>query len=81
MIKSSWFPADMRCAHVQGLGNGGSKKCEAGCYFLEKGGKQIRWRCKREDCEGHVYSGRVKQDKEGICCFAKKGERVVCLEL
>jgi hypothetical protein len=79
-IKSCWFPADLRCEHVQGLGNGNSKKCEAGCYFFEEGGKQIERRCKSENCNGHVYSGRVKKDKNGKSCFGKKRNRIVCLE-
>jgi hypothetical protein len=76
-VRSNWFSADMRCAHV---GNGGKKVCDEGCYFLEKGGKKSRWHCKRADCEGHVYGGRVKEDKEGVSCFGKRGERIVCLE-
>jgi hypothetical protein len=79
-IKSAWFPADMRCAHVQGLGNGGKKVCEEWCYFLEKGGENGSWFCRKGDCEGHVYCGRVKEDEEGVSCFGKKGERIVCLE-
>jgi hypothetical protein len=79
-IKSAWFPAHKRCTHVQGLGNGGQKVCNQGCYFLEKGGEHSRWHCRREDCEGHVYCGRVKQNEEGVSCFGKKGERMVCLE-
>jgi hypothetical protein len=83
-IKSSSFPADMRCAHLQGLGNGGKKVCDEGCYFVERGGgkhgEEARWHCKREDCEGHVYCGKVKEDEDGVCCFGKKGERMVCLE-
>jgi hypothetical protein len=67
----------MRCAHVQGVGNGRRKVCHEGCYFLKKGGRR---HCKREDCEGHVYSGRVKGDKKGVSCFGKKGKRFVCLE-
>ena len=74
-IKSAWFPAEMRCAHVQKR-----RLCEQGCYFLEKGGDVTRWWCKREDCEGHVYCGRVMMDDEGRSCFGKKGGRMVCLE-
>lgn len=74
-IKSAWFPAEMRCAHVQkGL------LCGERCYFLEKGGDVTRWWCKREDCEGHVYCGRVMTDDKGRSCFGKKGGRMVCLE-
>ena len=74
-IKSAWFPADMRCEHVQN-----ARRCEEGCYVLEKGGDIWRWKCKREGCEGHVYEGRVKADGEGRVCFGKKGERMVCIE-
>jgi hypothetical protein len=74
-IKSAWFPAEMRCAHVQN-----AQLCEEGCYFLEKGGDVTRWWCKREDCEGHVYCGRAMMDDEGRSCFGKKGGRMVCLE-
>jgi len=74
-IKSAWFPADMRCAHVQK-----ARVCEEGCYVLEKGGDIARWKCKREDCEGHVYESRVKSDDAGKVCFGKKGERMVCVE-
>jgi hypothetical protein len=74
-IKSAWFPAEMRCAHVQkGL------LCGERCYFLEKGGDVARWKCETEDCEGHVYCGRVMKDDKGRSCFGKKGERMVCLE-
>lgn len=72
---SAHFPADLRCEHVQD-----EQKCEKGCYVLEKGGKVSRWRCKREDCEGHVYCGRVMKDDEGFACFGKKGARMVCVE-
>lgn len=74
-IKSAWFPADMRCAHVQN-----ARVCEEGCYVLEKGGDIARWKCKREGCEGHVYESRVKRDEDGKVCFGKKGERMVCVE-
>jgi hypothetical protein len=71
----------MRCAHIQGVGNRGEKVRNKGCYFLEKGGKNSRWYCKREDCKGHVYSSRrMKKDKKGVSCFGKKGERIVCSE-
>ena len=74
-IKSAWFPAEMRCAHVQkGL------LCGERCYFLEKGGDVARWKCETEDCEGHVYCGRVMTDDKGRSCFGKKGGRMVCLE-
>jgi hypothetical protein len=75
VIKSAWFPAETRCAHVQQ-----EHWCKEGCYFLEKGGHVTRWWCKRKDCEGHVYCGRIMTDGEGRSCFGKKGERMVCLE-
>jgi hypothetical protein len=74
-IKSYRFPLDMRCAHVQN-----ARICEEGCYVLEKGGWIARSKCKREDCEGHVYESRVKQDVDGKVCFGKKGERMACIE-
>lgn len=73
-IISAWFPADMRCEHVQN-----NHKCEEGCYVLEKGGSVSRWRCQREDCEGHVYCGLVMEDRKGVACFGKTGERMVCV--
>jgi len=72
-LKAWQFPVGMRCAHVQP-----EKKCERGCYVLEKGGDVRRWSCGRENCEGHVYGGSVKMDDEGTACFGKKGERLVC---
>ncbi|KAH6872160.1 hypothetical protein BKA58DRAFT_139861 [Alternaria rosae] len=75
VVQSIGFPVDMRCAHVQK-----GYQCKEGCYFLEKGGDVTRWRCKRKDCEGHVYCGRVMTDDEGKSCFGKKGERMVCLQ-
>lgn len=74
-IISAWFPADMRCRHVQK-----GCKCEVGCYVLEKGGEISRWHCKRGDCEGHVYCDRVMEDRNGVACFGKKGARMVCVE-
>lgn len=74
-ITSAWFPADMRCEHVQNRHD-----CEEGCYVLEKGGDVGRWSCKREDCEGHVYCGRVWEDGDGRACFGKKGARMVCIK-
>lgn len=75
-IRSAYFPAEMRCIHTQNE----SRKCEKGCYVLEKGGDIRRWTCKREDCQGHVYCGLVKKDEEGRACFGKKNNRMVCLE-
>jgi hypothetical protein len=67
-LKAWQFPVAMRCAHVQPY-----KKCEKGCYVLEKGGDVRRWSCKREDCEGHVYERSALTDGEGKACFGKKG--------
>lgn len=75
-IKSHYFPAEMRCKHIYGINE---KKCEQGCYFLEKGGDLRRWTCKSALCEGHVYSDKVKGE-EGVACFGKKGKRMVCVE-
>jgi hypothetical protein len=72
---SAWFPAEMRCDHVYD-----GHSCGEGCYVLEKGGEISRWRCKREDCEGHVYCGRVLKDSNGVACFGKKGARMVCIQ-
>lgn len=72
---SAWFPADMRCEHVYE-----GKECVKGCYVLEKGGDIRRWSCQREDCEGHVYCGRVLRDAKGRVCFGEKGKRMVCIE-
>ena len=75
IIKSAWFPAEMRCAHVQE-----DRVCEQGCYFLEKSKSVVRWFCKRDDCEGHVYCGRVSEDEQKRSCFGKKGARMVCIK-
>jgi hypothetical protein len=72
-LKAWQFPVAMRCAHVQH-----GRKCEEGCYVLEKGGDVRRWSCRREDCEGHVYGRDVLMDERGKACFGKKGERLVC---
>jgi hypothetical protein len=73
-IQSAWFPPEMRCEHVQD-----EKECDKGCYFLEKGGKVSRWRCKTAGCEGHVYCGPVEKDLMGQACFGEKAKRMVCL--
>ncbi len=76
-IKSCWFPAEMRCEHVQD----GSKSCTEGCYVLDKGGEEAsRFHCVREDCEGHGFSGQVVADEAGKKCFGKKKERMVRLD-
>lgn len=75
VIMSGWFPADLRCDHTHE-----GHKCEEGCYVLEKGGRASRWRCTREDCEGHVYCGPVLKTSTGTACFGKKGARMVCIE-
>lgn len=75
-ITSSWFLPEMRCKHLQA----GARVCDQGCYLLEKGGKAAgRWRCTREDCDGHAYCGQVVQDGVGQVCFGKKNKRMVCL--
>lgn len=74
-IKATHFPPDFRCAHVQTK----ERKCERGCYLLERGGEDPNWKCDRVDCEGHRYSGRRKEDGEGQWCFGKKGERLICV--
>jgi hypothetical protein len=70
-LRSGYFPADMRCIHVTH-----KRYCTKGCYFIEKGGVRVRT-CKRVDCMGHVYMGKVLEDKYGRSCFGKKGERLV----
>lgn len=75
-IKRALFPLEMRCDHLRYVST-----CTEGCYVLEKGGSVWRKKCQRDDCEGHVYIGRVKEDAEGKSCFGKKGERVVCVEV
>jgi hypothetical protein len=75
-IKRSLFPLDLRCSHLRF-----ETTCTKGCYVLEKGGSIQRKKCKREDCEGHVYVSPVKEDEEGKSCFGKKGERMVCVEV
>jgi hypothetical protein len=75
-IKRAAFPLEMRCKHLRY-----NTMCSMGCYVLEKGGSIWRKKCKRSDCEGHVYCGRVKEDTDGKSCFGKKGERMVCVEI
>lgn len=69
-IKSAYFPAEMRCKHVLKV-----HKCERGCYVLEKGGDHSQYRCRRKDCEGHVYNDWVRE-YEGVKCFGPKGKRM-----
>ncbi|KAF2437794.1 hypothetical protein P171DRAFT_491662 [Karstenula rhodostoma CBS 690.94] len=77
-IKAHRFPVGLRCQHLAGVGQ---RVCRAGCYVLEKGGKEVRrFRCARgEGCEGHVYCGHVK-GVGGVKCFGKKGARMACIE-
>ena len=75
-VKAQYVPAELRCTH---LSQGTGRRCLNGCYVLEKGGELSRWQCNRSDCEGHVYVGKVKKDCDGIACFGKQGERMVCL--
>ncbi len=76
-IKAHYFPLDMRCSHVS---QGRERKCDRGCYVLEKGGDAGSWTCKANDCEGHAYVGEVKKDDEGIACFGKSKMKMVCIE-
>ncbi|PSN74233.1 hypothetical protein BS50DRAFT_627578 [Corynespora cassiicola Philippines] len=74
-IKSFHFPADIRCEHVQN-----SKTCNEICYVLERSGDRlVRWRCKSESCEGHVYCGTVKEYGNEFACFGNKGKRLVAI--
>lgn len=74
-IKSYLFPAELRCKHLAE-----KTECKNGCYILEKGGKHgTRWRCRRNDCQGHIYWDPVKKSEEGFQCFGKKDQRLVCL--
>jgi hypothetical protein len=75
-VERTYFPLNMRCKHLRH-----STTCTEGCYVLEKGGSIWRWKCSRSDCEGHVYCGQVKEDREGRSCFGKGGKRLVCLEV
>jgi hypothetical protein len=74
-IKRAAFPLEMRCDHLRH-----DTKCKKGCYVLEKGGSIWRKKCKRSDCEGHVYCSPVKEDEKGKSCFGKKGGRMVCVD-
>ncbi|KAF2873961.1 hypothetical protein BDV95DRAFT_472041, partial [Massariosphaeria phaeospora] len=75
-IKSTYFDLDMRCEHVL-KSRHDARECKQGCYVLEKGGKDYTHRkCKRADCEGHVYVDPIKEDEKGRACFGKKGERL-----
>lgn len=75
-VKAYRFPLELRCKHVAE-----KKVCEVGCYVLEKGGEEVsRFMCGKDNCEGHVYCGNVKEDEEGAKCFGKKSERLVCIE-
>ena len=74
-IKRALFPLELKCSHLRH-----ANVCSHGCYVLEKGGSIWRKKCAREDCEGHVYVGRVKEDEQGVSCFGKRCHRLVCLE-
>lgn len=76
-VKAWQFPLDLRCGHIK---EGTGRVCKKGCYVLEKGGRIRRWRCEREDCEGHVYIGPVQKTEEKWACFGKKGERIAALD-
>ena len=77
-LKAYQFPFDLRCEHVN---EGKARTCKQGCYVLEKGGEVSRQRCKRPDCEGHVYCEPVKETEgEKWQCFGKKGKRMVALK-
>jgi len=79
-LQSAYLPVDFRCKHFNTPQK--TPGCTRGCYFLERGGDRvIRWRCKRIDCEGHVYCGNVLKDGEGKACFGKRGKRIVCLDV
>jgi hypothetical protein len=58
-IERAAFLLEIRCHHLRH-----DTTCLMGCYVLERGGSNWRWKCKRIDCEGHVYCTRVKADKE-----------------
>lgn len=75
-IKTVQFPVSMRCEHLPNDTN----TCREGCYVLEKKGGPSRYRCARNDCQGHVYSGAVKREKDNVECFGNKGERLVLLD-
>lgn len=57
--------------------SGNTKECNEGCYFLEKPIKKSGFRCKRVDCERHVFKGWKMKDENGVECFGKKGHRLV----
>ncbi|KAF2026755.1 hypothetical protein EK21DRAFT_27074, partial [Setomelanomma holmii] len=71
-VKSWQFPANLRCEHVQE-----TKECDMGCYVSEKGGDHHRWKCAREDCQGHVFDRNVLADENGLACFGEKGRRMM----
>jgi hypothetical protein len=74
-IKRALFPVEMRCDHLRD-----KTTCVKGCYILETGGARHHQRCSRKDCQGHVYSERVKKNAKGETCFGKRGHRLVCKE-
>lgn len=77
-IKAEYFPPELRCKHIS---EGKEKNCEAGCYFLEKGGQDTRhWHCRRTDCDGHALWELGTKTRDGVACFGEKGERLVCMD-
>ncbi|KAF2120286.1 hypothetical protein BDV96DRAFT_642125 [Lophiotrema nucula] len=73
-FKAYQFPYELRCKHVQD----DEKECKSGiCYVLDYGTGMA---CRAKECEGHGYAGLVKRSEEGVECFGKKGERIVCIE-
>ncbi|KAF2740738.1 hypothetical protein EJ04DRAFT_548267 [Polyplosphaeria fusca] len=73
-LKAYNFPHELRCEHLDG-----EKTCKnAGCYVLERSG--TGWKCANSRCEGHIYSGFVRRKEDGVACFGRKGERIVCIE-
>jgi hypothetical protein len=74
-VKRALFPVELRCNHLRY-----STTCMEGCYVLEKGGDDYRFKCERKsECQGHVYTSPVKTYGDGKSCFGEKGSRMVCL--
>jgi hypothetical protein len=68
-IKSHYFPAEMRCQHLQGKTTGRNK----GCYFLEKPIKNSRFKCERVDCQGHVFGDKTEMMVRGWRVLGRRG--------
>jgi len=69
------FPYEFRCEHARR-----NRRCQHGCYLVERGGSHRGPRCGKSDCEGHVYADQVKEVANRVRCFGRSGSRLVLLK-